>query len=240
MCAGATLGTSASATERGGASPSLTVHGRAGSDRRRPKSKLGRDGALGDAVGGGAGTVGAARGRLPSWARSKVGRRAGVAAVSSRWRLRESSASSASAALVVPQTAQDRYASFSFSSVQAVHTHISTSAADQPAGAPTRPGVARTVRLALANASGSAPQTGQRLNDAHLLPIDECVIKAVCQKWHLAACKTLASSAGLEPHRWPIGEAELCERVCNAITARNRCDTTAAVVTGQTGHSCES
>ena len=63
--------------------------------------------------------------------------------------------------------------------------------------------VARTVRLALANASGSAPQTGQRLNDAHLLPIDECVIKAVCQKWHLAACKTLASSAGLEPHRWP-------------------------------------
>ena len=141
MCAGATLGTSASATERGGASPSLTVHGRAGSDRRRPKSKLGRDGALGDAVGGGAGTVGAARGRLPSWARSKVGRRAGVAAVSSRWRLRESSASSVSAALVVPQTAQDKYASFSFSSVQAVHTHISTSAADQPAGAPTCPGV---------------------------------------------------------------------------------------------------
>ena len=189
MCAGATLGTSASATERGGASPSLTVHGRAGSDRRRPKSKLGRDGAVGGArgddcargdtafeAGAGAGTVGAARGRLPSWARSNVRRRAagtGAGALSSRWRLRESSASSVSAALVVPQTAQDRYASFSFSSVQAVHTHISTSAADQPAGAPTRPGVARTVRLALANASGSAPQTGQRLNDAHLLPIDE-------------------------------------------------------------------
>ena len=32
--------------------------------------------------------------------------------------------------------------------------------------------VARTVRLALANASGSAPQTGQRLNDAHLLPMN--------------------------------------------------------------------
>ena len=145
MWAGATLGTSASATERGGASPSLTVHGRAGSDRRRPKSKLGRDGALGDAVGGGAGAVGAARGRFPSWARSNVRRRAagtGAGALSSRWRLHESSASSVSAALVVPQTAQDRYASFSFSSVQAVHTHISTSAADQPAGAPTRPGVA--------------------------------------------------------------------------------------------------
>ena len=128
MCAGARLGTSASATARTDASPSLTVHGRAGSCRKRPRSKPGSDcaGARGDTVactGAGAGA-----GRFPSCARSKVRRRAvgAGAGAGDLSRLRESSAgvSSPAGARVVPHAEQARKASCSFCNVQAAHTHI--------------------------------------------------------------------------------------------------------------------
>ena len=197
MWAGATLGTSASATERGGASPSLTVHGRAGSDRRRPRSKLGRDGALGDAVGGGAGTVGAARGRLPSWARSNVRRCAG-GAVSSRWRLRESSAASFLPLLLshrLRRTNRRRSRSPACRRCTHISTAPRTSRRERPLVRCCSVRLCLTRRAVLRNRTAfkCCPLVANRMRNKGRLP-----------KWHLAACKTLASClAGLEPHRWP-------------------------------------